>query len=249
MDSLTLISFFPIFSISMGDSISSNGKEEGTVEQQYNVCLDLERKSGRTRLGLMANYSWMSDPKRLTFLFSRYKFVAKMLAGRQHALEIGCADGFATRIVRQAVPRVTATDFDPIFIEDAQSQSSSEWPVDFKWHDILKGPIPGQYDCAYSLDVFEHIPPAQENSFIQNIIGSLEKHGLVVIGTPSLESQVYASNVSKEGHVNCKSGLDLKAIFDRYFHYAFLFSMNDEVIHTGYHRMAQYLFIVACEPR
>ena len=227
----------------------SPNESAGTVEQQYNVCLDLDRKSGRTKLGLMANYSWMSDPKRLSFLFSRYKFVAKMLADRQHALEIGCADGFATRIVRQAVPRVTATDFDPVFIEDAKSRESGDWPIEFKFHDILKAPVQGGFDCAYSLDVFEHIPPEHETTYIKNIIGSLQPHGLALIGTPSLESQTYASQVSKEGHVNCKSGLDLKALFARYFYHTFLFSMNDEVVHTGYHRMSQYLFVLACEPK
>jgi 2-polyprenyl-3-methyl-5-hydroxy-6-metoxy-1,4-benzoquinol methylase len=227
----------------------SDGLQAHTVEPQYNICLDLDRNAGRTRLGLMANYSWMADPKRLTFLFSRYKFVAKMLADRQHALEIGCADGFATRIVRQAVPHVTATDFDPVFIDDAKSQISQEWPIDFQCHDILKGPVPGKFDCAYSLDVFEHIPPAQEEIYIKNIIASMADHGIVVVGTPSLESQIYASKASKEGHVNCKSGLDLKALFQKYFHYTFLFSMNDEVIHTGYHSMSHYLFILACEPR
>jgi 2-polyprenyl-3-methyl-5-hydroxy-6-metoxy-1,4-benzoquinol methylase len=228
---------------------NSTGNQVHTVEPQYNVCLELDSQVGRTRLGLMANYSWMSDPKRLSFLFSRYKFVAKMLSDKKHALEIGCADGFASRIVRQAVPLVTATDFDSVFIEDAKAQVSSQWPIEFKWHDILKGPVQGKFDCAYSLDVFEHIPPAQEDVYIRNIIGSIEKHGTVIIGTPSLESQAYASTVSKEGHVNCKSGLDLKALFAKHFHYTFLFSMNDEVIHTGYHRMSQYLFILACEPR
>jgi SAM-dependent methyltransferase len=231
------------------NSLPSAGKPTGTVEEQYNVCLDLDRKAGRTPLGLMANYSWTSDPKRLSFLFSRYKFVAKMLTDRRHALEIGCADGFATRIVRQAVPRVTATDFDPIFIEDARSHPSAEWPVEFKRHDILQGPVAGDFDCAYSLDVFEHIPPEHEATYIRNIIGSLQPHGIALIGTPSLESQTYASQVSKEGHVNCKSGLELKELFARFFHHTFLFSMNDEVIHTGYHRMSQYLFVLACEPR
>ena len=47
------------------------------------------------------------------FMLSRYKFVAKMLAGLEHVLEIGCGDAFGTRIVTQAVKRVTGIDFDP----------------------------------------------------------------------------------------------------------------------------------------
>jgi len=63
-----------------------------------------------------------------------------------------------------------------------------------------------------------------------------------IIGTPSLESQAYASKASKEGHVNCKSAPDLKELMQRHFHNVFLFSMNDEVVHTGFHPLAHYLF-------
>ncbi len=33
-----------------------------------------------------------------------------------------------------------------------------------------------------------------------------------------------------------------------YFHNVFMFSMNDEVVHTGYHRMAHYV-IALCAGR
>jgi 16S rRNA A1518/A1519 N6-dimethyltransferase RsmA/KsgA/DIM1 with predicted DNA glycosylase/AP lyase activity len=60
------------------------------------------------------------------FVLSRYKFVSKLMAGRQNVLEIGCADAFGTRIVRQAVPKVTATDIDPIFIEDCRARDEGD---------------------------------------------------------------------------------------------------------------------------
>ena len=90
--------------------------EKQTKEPQYSLLFEVERKHGRSMLGLMTNESWNEDPKRLVFTLSRYKFVAKMLAGRANVLEIGCADAFGTRIVQQAVKKVTAVDFDPLFI-------------------------------------------------------------------------------------------------------------------------------------
>ena len=71
----------------------------------------------------------------------------------------------------------------------------------------------------------------------------------MIVGMPSLESQTYASAASRAGHVNCKTGPDLKAVMQRYFHSVFLFSMNDEVVHTGYHKMAHYLIAVAAHRR
>ena len=71
---------------------------------------------------------------------------------------------------------------------------------------------------------------------------SLKKDGALIFGMPSLESQLYASPASKEGHVNCKSGNDFKECMEKYFKNVFLFSMNDEVIHTGFEKMSHYLF-------
>jgi len=212
-----------------------------TKEPQYNLIFDVIEKHGVTQLGLMINESWNQDPKRTLFTLARYKFVAKMLADQDSVLEIGCADAFGTRLVQQVVKQVTAVDFDPVFIEDAQSRKDPAWPLDCFVHDLLEGPVPGEFDAIYSLDVLEHIAPDQEAVFIQNALASLKVTGVMIVGMPSLESQAYASPQSKAGHVNCKSGQDLKALMRQYFDQVFLFSMNDEVVHTGFYPMAHYL--------
>jgi 2-polyprenyl-3-methyl-5-hydroxy-6-metoxy-1,4-benzoquinol methylase len=217
-----------------------------TKEPQYDVLFDVKAKHGVSRLGLMINQGWHDDPKRLAFTLSRYKFVAKMLAGRNKVLEIGCADAFGTRIVQQAVGEVTATDFDPVFIDDVKDRMNSRWAFNVFVHDMLSGPVPGTFDAAYALDVLEHIPPKREDEFLRNVVASLTDTGIAIIGMPSLESQAYASEQSKAGHVNCKSGEALKHALERYFHTVFVFSMNDEVVHTGFYSMANYLLGVAC---
>jgi len=78
------------------------------------------------------------------------------------------------------------------------------------------------------------------------VFRSLRPSGALIVGSPSLESQPYASPLSKEGHVNCKTMPDFKALMQRFFHNVFMFSMNDEVVHTGYHKMAHYLFALCC---
>ncbi len=220
--------------------------DEKTQESQYGLCLDYYRERGLEELGLMTSQAWYDDPKRLTFTLSRYKFVAKMFAGRRHVLEVGCADAFATRIVVQEVEKVTATDFDPIFIEDAKKRMNDRWRFECVVHDMLAGPMPGSYDGIYALDVLEHIEAEKEDLFIRNMIAGLEDQGAVLLGMPSLESQDYASPISKEGHVNCKSMPDFKGLMKNYFNNVFMFSMNDEVVHTGYHKMAHYLFALGC---
>lgn len=91
-----------------------------------------------------------------------------------------------------------------------------------------------KYDGIFSLDVFEHINKSKELKFISNCKNSLKNNGLLIIGIPSSESQKYASKMSKAGHVNCKSGPELKKILNKFFDNVFIFSMNDEVVHTGF---------------
>lgn len=219
-----------------------------TVEPQYERCLEIAERSGRTTLGLMSNQVWHDDPRRLAFVLARYKFVSKMLSGMTRVLEVGCADAFATRIVAQDVGSVTAVDFDPVFIEDVKARIDPAWPIDARVHDMLQGPVEGIFDAAYAVDVLEHIPADKEDRFLANIVASLKDSGVLLVGIPSIQSQAYASPPSKAGHVNCKDAPGLRATMGRHFRNVFIFSMNDEVVHTGFYPMAHYLFALGCLP-
>lgn len=223
-----------------------------TREPQYQRTLEIAIEKGLTTLGLMTNQVWEDDPRRLLITLSRYKFVAKMLSGKQHVLEVGCADAFGTRVVQQEVKRLTATDFDQVFVDDVLRRMDDRWRFECRQHDLMAGPFPGSFDGAYALDVIEHIPLADESVFVGNIVKSLTPEGVLILGSPSLESQTYASPPSKAGHVNCKTGGELRALLNQFFHNVFLFSMNDEVVHTGFAPMAHYLLAIGCtrrEPR
>ena len=220
-----------------------------TREPQYERLLQVQQEIGIGSLGLMTNQVWHEDPRRLAFILARYKFVAKMLSGYHAVAEVGCGDAFGTRIVQQEVDAVTPYDFDPVFIRDIRRRQSAKWPLPAQVHDILEGPLPHQYDAIYTLDVIEHIPAEKEDTFICNLWASLADHGVLIIGSPSLESQAYASLQSKIGHVNCKSGHALKLLLKHHFHTVLLFSMNDEVVHTGFYPMAHYLFAICSDIR
>jgi cyclopropane fatty-acyl-phospholipid synthase-like methyltransferase len=220
-----------------------------TKEAQYQVCVEAADERGYETLGLRGSESWYQDPKHIVFRLSRYKFVSKMLAGRNHVLEVGCGDAFGTRIVQAEVGKLTAIDFDPVFIEDVKQRMVPRWQFDVHVHDMLDGPVPGDFDAVYSLDVLEHIEPSKERLFLKNAFAPLGLNGAAIIGLPSLESQPYASTQSKLGHINCKSAPDLKKLMAEFFHNVFIFSMNDEVVHTGFHKMANYVFAIGAGKR
>lgn len=223
--------------------------EKKTREPHYQVLIDYWKEHGLESLGLMTSQGWFDDPKRLVFTLSRYKFVAKMLSGCQNVLEVGCGDAFGTRIVLQEVAKLTAIDFDPLFVDDVNERMSDRWRFTCFCHEMLHEPVPGQFDGVFALDVLEHIRPEDEHVFLANMVASLESRGVAIIGMPSAESQIYASPISRAGHVNCKTMPALKSTMQRYFFNVFMFSMNDEVVHTGYEKMSHYLFAVCCGKR
>ena len=206
-------------------------------------------ENSRIHLGLHINYDWLHDPKHLLFSLSRYKFVAKMLEGKSEVLEVGCGDGFLSKIVKQHIVSLSLTDYDPENIVEANINSAS-YCKDIFLHDFTKNRLEKKYDAIYALDVFEHILPQEADKFIDNLSKSLNKNGVLIIGIPSLASQQYASPLSKMGHVNCKNKEELKQFMLNYFYNVFMFSMNDEALHTGFDKMSHYIFAlcIAAKP-
>lgn len=185
-----------------------------------------------------SQFSWDEDPKRFAFTCARYKFVAKMVEGMDKVLEVGCNDGFFSRIVRQHVNHLVGMDNDQDAINIAKQMASEKWPIYFQKWSILDSTVLSQpgFDCVYCLDVFEHI--ADEDTLLQNLAFF---SNMCIIGTPSKESQVYASPVSKSAHINCVTKAELRQKMKKYWKHVVVFGMNDEVVHTGFDPMCQYL--------
>ena len=221
-------------------------EKEETKGKYFNICVKNYKNGEVGTMGYVSSDDYHQDPIRMTFSAARYKFVSRMFTGYKKVLELGCADAFWSVIVAQNVEKLVASDYDPIFINQAKELGRAE-NMELKVLDLTQECCEGEFDGIYALDVFEHVYPKDEDNFMKNIIRALKKDnggGTLILGIPSLESQIYASEGSKAEHVNCKSGEDFKEFCKKYFHHVFVFSMNDEVVHTGFYPMAHYLFAV-----
>jgi hypothetical protein len=197
---------------------------------------------------------WARDAKHTLFVLSRYKFVAKMLEGHPAVLEAGCGEAVASRIVRQHVGTLVCVDSRADLIDAAIKRERPVWGREYMVHDMVrdgrvemvdavtKAHTFATFQSAYALDVLEHIPAEHEDAFLENLKASVSD--VVILGSPSLESQVYASENSKAGHLNCKTAADLRAVMRKHFRTVFMFGMNDEVVHTGFAAMRHYNFAV-----
>ena len=197
-------------------------------------------------LGPLASMTQEKDPKHNLFTLARYKFCAKMLIGKKQLLEVGCGDGFGFDIILQEVQPLllTGIDFDEQLIQNNQKRFSEYSKVNFICQDVTESPPPDTYDAAICLDVIEHVCREGEKDFLDNIVDSLEKDAIFIIGTPNAAAERYASEGSKTTHINLKDAASLRGLMVERFGNVLLFSMNDEMVHTGFYPMAHYLFAI-----
>jgi 2-polyprenyl-3-methyl-5-hydroxy-6-metoxy-1,4-benzoquinol methylase len=216
------------------------------VRDLYHEGSDFQFAHEEIALGAPTSYSLTHDPKHLSFVLARYKFCAKMLEGKKTAMEVGSGDGFGLPLIAQAVDHVYCVDWDERHIESIRRRLSTHINnITLMHFDVNTGRPNLTVDAAVSIDVIEHIDPAHEHVFLENIISCLPDDGVLITGTPNATASAHASACSSVQHVNLKTMATLKASMERYFENVFMFGMNDEVLHTGYPAMCHYIWSVA----
>lgn len=201
------------------------------------------------RLGPYASFTLANDPRHMLFTMARYKFCAKMLHKYDRIVDFGCGDGNEIPLLLQNVNRVTGVDIIPALISYNRQNNKDLARVDYLLHNIIESPLTEKFDAAISMDVIEHIAPEDEADFLKNIALSIKEYGACIIGTPNITASEYAGIHSKREHINLKSHETLYASLHKHFHNVFLFSMNDEVLHTGFHAMGHYIIALSVCPK
>jgi 2-polyprenyl-3-methyl-5-hydroxy-6-metoxy-1,4-benzoquinol methylase len=211
----------------------------------FQIASSYQFDTPKIELGPWTSYSLLEDPKHMSFVLARYKFVAKMLRQGGRTLEIGCGDGFGAPIAKQHSSEYVGVDVDSRLVDDNNQRLASRIPgMSFKLQDITESGATslGKFDTVFSVDVLEHLDAEKEEPFLKSSVNLLNKNGIYICGTPSAYSANYATERSRIQHINLKTAPQKKELLEQYFHYVWIFSMNDEVVHTGFYPMAHYLF-------
>jgi len=204
---------------------------------------------GREEITLGPYFSFIvrKSPRRLLHLLSYYKFAAKMIGPGKRVLDVGCSEGFGTILLAEQAATCLGVDLDADAIAVANASVATE-SLRFEVMDVLATDA-GRFDAVVTLDVIEHIFTENEDAFVARLAGFLEPHGVLVIGTPNITSDQYAGEHTRRGHVNLFSAERLRELGLRHFHNVFLFSANDEIVHTGFTPLAHYLLALCVGPR
>jgi 2-polyprenyl-3-methyl-5-hydroxy-6-metoxy-1,4-benzoquinol methylase len=121
--------------------------------------------------------------------------------------------------------------------------------VEFRKADLFDVEQTPSFDAVVSLDVIEHLTVEDGAQFLEAQAQLLKPGGMLIIGTPSIWSYPYQSSISQASHIQCYDLPDLVELAENYVTRTISFSMNDEVVHTGYHKMAWYYFVVGFGPK
>ncbi len=207
-----------------------------------------ENSGKKISLGKYTSYWFYKTPRRMLHSLSYYKFAAKMIGKQKRVLDLGCNEGLGTYLLAKECGYAQGLDFDEEALQAANANFSYK-ELSFVCSNIMTQEISPIWDAVTSFDMIEHLLPEHENLFFEKITGSLKPEGSFIIGTPSLISQQFASDISKKGHVNIYSPEKLEETMKKYFSFVFLFAANDEVIHTGYLPLAHYLIAIGCKKK
>ena len=193
------------------------------------------------------SYQFRNSRRHIIFSLSRYKFAMKMAGPGKKILELGCSEGLGIWYMAEFAKLAHGVDFDGNAIDWAKKNLPRE-KLTFTCDDFI-GKKYGEFDAVVSFDVMEHIYKKNEKPYFKTISRNLKTTGVCIVGTPNIEAARFSRPEVNGAHVNMYSAQRLISVLECYFHNVFLFCQNDEIIHTGFTPMANYLICLCCYPK
>jgi hypothetical protein len=215
-----------------------------------------------------------SDPDRHGGEMARYRFVAGLLSGRSDVAEYGAPNVSGNRLVMSRCKKFSIYDPDPFRVAEALRDRPPEFSLAAHVHDILSGPLPRRHDAIYSLDSMQKISHSDEDIYVCNLRDSLNGDGgILIVGTPSFGASgggktapsdatrtpasecsgsilapapFHPANGSPQPTPVLRSAAEMRALFERFFHSVFAFSVIEDTVHVGDLPNADYVFALCC---
>jgi len=199
---------------------------------------------------LSSEYAYFLNENSLQLLIrlARYKFVARMLRPRDRVLEIGCGSGVGALFLAQHAAHVTGIDMDSAELAHARSICRRD-NVTFLEGDFFRVAEDQKFDAVLCLDVIEHMDVEDGTRLVAGMADRLTERGMLIVGCPSIYSYPYQSEISQASHVHCYDQTELVELVEQSVHRVLPFSMNDELVHTGFKKLAWYNFVIGTNPK
>ena len=104
-------------------------------------------------------------------------------------------------------------------------------------------------NCIINVDFIEHITKKEGIIFIKNCKKFLQnqknrRNKMLIIGTPSYYSKKYRAKHNLLHHKHEYKPDELYEICAKNFSRVFKFTMNDELVHTGFDKLGWFFFLI-----
>jgi SAM-dependent methyltransferase len=191
---------------------------------------------------------FLADPLSILFRLARYKFAYRQLRGHERVIDVGCGDGTGAYMLRQGCRQVIGISTDPDwFVPELRGRQDESFQL--LRADVFEYANNEPFDVAVCLDVIEHLPSAHGPRLLDRLAGLLKADGRLFLGTPSAGTAQWRNKLSRRDHQHEYSREELQPMLNERFAHVIFFSMNDEIVHTGFDPLAWYLMFVAAAPR
>ena len=183
------------------------------------------------------------NPLMATVKLSRYKFVSKMLSADDVVLDIGCGSGASSYFFSKFCKSSIGVDKSDKFLHQWANLKSDR--LSFLSADVFALKYPDDVSAIVALDFIEHFNAREGELLVKKfseILAGSMSGGVFICGTPSISSSNWRANHNKEHHLHEYSTDELRQLCRKYFSRVFMFHMNDEVVHTGFEKLAWYVF-------
>jgi 2-polyprenyl-3-methyl-5-hydroxy-6-metoxy-1,4-benzoquinol methylase len=218
-------------------------------QQKYGKLINkvYEDYSGGVTLSPEYAYFVQNDMMQFFIRLARYKFVARMLKKTDRVLDVGCGSGLGSIFISQYCNFVYGIDIKSTEINDAKRINHRN-NLEFGCQDLYEVEKNKHFDVVVAIDVIEHYPVIKGINLIKEMSKHLNQNGILLIGTPSKYSYPYQGKLSQASHIHCYDQQELVNQVGKYFGRTFAYSMNDELVHTGFSKLAWYYFVIAVNP-
>ena len=190
----------------------------------------------------------LTNPLMATVKLSRYKFASKMLNKNDDIIDVGCGGGISTFYFSQFCKSATGIDNDIKRIKEWDELKSNKVRFLKKNARDLKT-MNSSANCIINLDFIEHLNKKEGIRFIEDckLFLKKQKNGknkMLIIGTPSFYSKKYRAKHNLKHHKHEYKPDELNEICQKYFSRTLKFTMNDELVHTGFDKLGWYFFLI-----
>ncbi len=193
----------------------------------------------QVELGSHWSRTYRHDPACLPHVLSKYKFSSKIACRGGSILELNCSEGIGASILAENMDAYLGIDANAEAIAAAKKNFSSP-KFQFIQDEFLKQ----QYTPAETLigfDIMTQHPALHIQSYLNMVYNHLTSHGICVLGEPYTTARNYGGTLDPFP--------SLRQEMERYFHYVFPFSMQEEIVSAGLSLSASYILFVGFEKR